>query len=568
MNKLMIVARLFLLSFAIGSANQATAQVARQDAIQAATTFAMLVQDEIAEDSNGTQLEPVVIEDLSDRPDAPDQGIEDRQAAPLPAPANGQPEDAVDGPDALTLADVVASLYRSYPDIARARQETRIAGGELLSAYGSYDTKFFADSLSEPTGFYRNYRNGLSLARQTWWGGYVAAGYRIGRGTFQPWYKERQTDDAGEFKVAFAQPLLQGRAIDPQRVAVFQASLMQQAAAPIIQQTILDISRDATSIYWEWVAVGGVLEAQRELLELAQQRGEQFEVGVKAGKFPEIDLLLNQQLIAERRAKLLETEQKFRATSFKLGLYLRNDSGRPMVPNDLWLPDRFPIIRPPSLTNFQEDLAAALMRRPEPQILQLEIRQVELDRRLACNQMLPRLDFVTEASQDMGEPASKSDDKGEFELVIGVTSEVPIQRRKARGKIQSTTGKIIQINEKLRLTQDKIAAELQTAYNALTLSAQVVEQAEISLRAALETLDRYRFAYDKGKIDLIYLNLLEVKANENEIKLVESQQQWFSALAELQITLGLDPLDQAMIVSSWPESDRPGPGHLPATDDD
>ena len=31
----------------------------------------------------------------------------------------------------------------------------------------------------------------------------------------------------------------------------------------------------------------------------------------------------------------------------------------------------------------------------------------------------------------------------------------------------------------------------------------------------------------------------------------------------MQIALGLDPLDQAMIVSSLPESDMPGPGNLP-----
>ncbi len=378
------------------------AQIVQPVSEQVVAQFSMLDQDDIAIDPPEVIQTPEARVDGSDQTDATDNETEPGGETPETAPAGSQQQNAPDDEEPLTLADVVASLYRSYPDIARARQETRIAGGELLSAYGSYDTKFLADSISEPTGFYRNYRNGLGVARQTWWGGYAAAGYRIGRGFFQPWYKERQTNDGGEFKVAFAQPLLQGRAIDPQRVAVFQASLAQQAATPIIQQTILDISRDAAAVYWEWVAVGAVLEAQRELLELAEKRGKQFEIGVKAGKFPEIDLILNQQLIAERRAKVFEMEQKFRATSFKLGLFLRDDSGRPMVPNDNWLPDRFPVIEPPTLTNFQDDLAAALMRRPEPQILQLEVRQVELDRRLACNEMLPRFDFVTEASQDMG----------------------------------------------------------------------------------------------------------------------------------------------------------------------
>ncbi|MCA9138327.1 MAG: TolC family protein [Planctomycetales bacterium] len=508
--------------------------------------FLAMVED----DFSSTDTTPDVRDlDLNDPPSANDSGDSD---------------DAGSGAEeALTLADVVASLYRAYPEILQSRELGRIAGGELISAYGSYDTKFSAHSLSEPTGFYENYRNGLGVARQTWWGGYLSAGYRIGRGFYQPWYKERQTDDAGEFKIGVAQPLLQGRAIDAQRVAIFQASLDQQAATPLVQKSILDVSREAISVYWKWVAAGAVLQAQRELLDLAEKRGEQYRVGVQAGKFAEIDLVLNQQLIAERQVLRLKSEQKYRAMSFKLSLYLRDESGQPLVPPDAWLPDRYPSIEVQPDFDFSAEYVAAINRRPEPQILELELRKTQLDRQLACNNMLPRLDFVSEASQDMGPPATKSDDKGEFELVIGFRSEVPIQRRKARGKIQSTSGKMVQISEKLRLTRDKIGTEIQTARNSLVLAEQIVRQSEMSLRAALETLERYRFAFEKGKIDLIYLNLLETKANESEIKLVEAQADWFSALGELQIALGLDPLDQAMLVSSSAEGDVPGPGHLP-----
>ena len=59
---------------------------------------------------------------------------------------------------------------------------------------------------------------------------------------------------------------------------------------------------------------------------------------------------------------------------------------------------------------------------------------------LARNQMLPQLDIVVQGSQDVGDPGTSSDDKGEFVLVIGATSEVPIQRRMARGKLQSNVG--------------------------------------------------------------------------------------------------------------------------------
>jgi outer membrane protein TolC len=476
--------------------------------------------------------------------------------------SNGERVQAVQG-ERLLLSDVMASLYRSYPIILAARLESSRTRGELVAAYGSFDTKLYGSSIAEPTGFYRNYRSGLGVARQTWWGGYLSAGYRLGRGVYQPWYLERETEKGGEFKVGWTQPLLQGRAIDANRVAIFQASLAQQAAAPIQQQAILDAAREAANFYWDWLAAGAMYEAQRELLALAEERGEKFEDGFKAGKFAEIDVILNRQLIAERKSKVIESEQKYRATTFKLSLFLRDEQGQPMIPDDQWLPEHFPIIETPPVGDYQTDLGNALARRPEPRLLQLEIQQVNLDRRLAQNDLLPALDFISETSQDIGQPGSKSNDKGEFELVVGVQGEVPIQRRKARGKIQSTSAKIAQIEEKLRLQRDKIGVELQTTYNALQLSTRIVEQAEVSLRAAFESLDRYRFAFERGKADLIYLNLLETKANETEIKLVDAQRSWFSSLANMQAALGLDPLDQAVQVSSLPFSERPGPGNLP-----
>ncbi len=539
--------------------NVATAQIVREAGVTSVAAATAALSNALPSDNNGQTAAgmsaiPRSANDTSAAPYGGAQGTQAISPAVMPVNETAQP---------LKLADVIASVYRAFPLIEQARLERARAHGQLVEAYGAYDTKLQGYTLSEPTGFYRNYRNGIGLARQTWWGGYLSAGYRIGRGEFQPWYKERETNEAGEFKVAVGAPLLQGRAIDAQRVAVFQASLAGQAAAPLVQQSILTAAREAANHYWEWVAAGAVWEAQRELLTLAEKRGEQYTVGVNAGKFAEIDLIFNDQLIAERRGKVLETEQKFRATSYKLSIFLRDEFGQTMVPADDWLPHSFPEIEPLQPSDFQTDLADALARRPEPLLLQFEQRQILLEQQLARNQLLPQLDVVGEASQDVGTPTSSSNDKGQFELVVGLQGEVPIQRRKARGKIQSTSAKMAQIEQKLNLQRDKIGAELQTAYNALQLTSQIVEQSEAALRAAFDSLLRYRFAFERGKVDLIYINLLESKANETEIKLVEAQRNWFAALAEMQAALGLDPLDQAMLISALPRSERPGPGNLP-----
>jgi len=469
--------------------------------------------------------------------------------------------------DGLAISDVIASLYQCYPEIQRAREEFRRTDGELLSSWGAFDTKLKGHSLNEPTGFYENHRHAIGVARQTWWGGYLSAGYRIGRGDFQPWYKERETDKGGEFKVGWVQPLLRGKAIDPNRIAVFQASLSRQASQPVLQQAILDAAREATETYWKWVAAGNVLRAQQELLALAQERGEKLEEGFKADLFAEVDVILNQQLIAERQVKVLDSQRKFQSAAFKLSLYLRDAGCQPIVANEDWLPPKFPITDRPISGDLQADLAQSLSRRPEPRVLQFEIEKMQWEQQLACNDMLPSFDFVAEASQDMGIAASSKNDKGEFLLIVGVQGEVPIQRRKARGKIQSTTAKIAQLRQKLFLQQNKIEAELRTTYNALQLNSQIVDQTEVSLLAALDTLRRYRFAFDRGKADLIYLNILESKANETELKLIQAQGDWFLTLGQMQAALGLDPLEQSLLVSELPLSNRPSPGNLLSSED-
>lgn len=486
----------------------------------------------------------------------------------LPDPVQGsavETEDAISEEEAgrLAIADVLASVYSSFPSIEQARLAQGAAAGQRVGAFGAFDTKLKAYTLSEPTGFYRNFRNALGGARRTWRGAELSAGYRIGRGDFQPWYKERETNEGGEFKVGMTLPLLQGRAIDPQRVAVFQANLSLQAVSPQVQIQILQIGREAAAAYWNWVAAGGRLTAQQELLELAKNRQKIFEQGEEAGKFALIDVVFNKQLLAERQSKVLETQQKFQEAAFKLSLYLRDPAGAPMLATDEWRPRRFPIIEPLPVLDFGADLAASVARRPEFALLNIDRQSVQFDRRLASNQLLPDLDLVSEASQDAGIRASSSNDKGQFELIVGLQSEFPIQRRKARGKIIETSAKLAQLQQKVRFQRDKVGIELQTAHNALRIAEQLIEQAEIALAAAVDTLTRYRYAFTRGYADLIYLNLLETKVNETEIKLVDAQRDWFIALSQMQAALGLDPLEQAIKVSQLPLSDRPGPGNLP-----
>lgn len=449
----------------------------------------------------------------------------------------------------LTPADVLAAVCQAYPKIQAARAESQVADGTRQSAQGWWDPKVETYTLNQPLGFYRNYRQGIGLARNLWWGGYLSSGYRLGRGEFQPWYKERETDEGGEFKIGWVQPLLQGYRIDPQRVALFQAGIYQQEIGPLVQLEVLDGGQGGYEAYWSWVAAGLRTKAQEELLRLATLRVQQIDKLIEAGDEMRSTKIFNEQLIAERKLKLLDTHRKLRDASFKLSLYLRDEQAQPIIPPDAWLPMRFPAVGELEGFDIDDAIRQAYDRRPELTLLELAASSTELELRLARNQMLPEFDFLLENSQDVGDPASGLADKSRFETEIGFQGSLPLPRNKARGKIQSSQGKLNQLAFKRQMQSDRIAVEIRSASNALQIAGQKAKQAEVTLNAATRFLELAERGFQLGEFDLVDINILESKTYDARFALLDAYEDWFSALAQLQAALGLDPLDQSVLLT-------------------
>ncbi|MFM7930615.1 MAG: hypothetical protein ACKO9Q_23135, partial [Pirellula sp.] len=318
------------------------------------------------------------------------------QSDSIPPKEPKPPEDELrDLGESLLLADVIASTFRSFPEIEIARLEANVARGEVTQATGAYDLHLDYFSLNQPVGYYANSRSGVSLSRQLWWGGYAIAGYRIGRGFFEPWYKERETNKGGEFRVGWVQPLLQGRAIDPYRVALFQANLNQQAVAPEIQQNVLGASLAAAASYWDWVEAGNVLRAQEQLLELAIKRNEGLTKLLDRGLSTRKELAINAQTISERQLKVFESRQKFRDTAFKLAVFLRNQDGTPMLARPEWLPTDFPKITELELQEFETAFLEAQQRRPELALINIDLQKLRrLVSYVCAGALLPRPNHI------------------------------------------------------------------------------------------------------------------------------------------------------------------------------
>ena len=413
----------------------------------------------------------------------------------------------------LLLASVIDSVHTSFPLIEAAFLDAQVASGKVIAAEGAFDTKLKLSSDNGPTGFYQTYRQKANISKPLFGGGEVFGNYRIGRGDFEPWYEERETNGGGEFKVGIAKPFLRDRDIDPRRADLWRANYDQLIAQPEIRGQLIGFSLDASLAYWKWVAEGRKYFAEEDWLELAASRNKQIERRVEEGDLDPPELIDNERAIAKRKAKLADQLRKVQQAAVKLSLYLRDPSGIGVVPTLEQIPE-FPDPRLVDGTQLEANIAIALSQRPDLQVVQLLQERLEIDYSEAANLGLPKLDTYLTASQDVGLPTSSKRDKSEFELDAGFLFEMPLQRRKAIGKMQAIEAKIAQVSAKERFTVDKITAGVTAAFAGMKLAYEQVQQATKAKQLATEMAEIERRKFELGESDLLKVALREQYAIE------------------------------------------------------
>jgi outer membrane protein TolC len=229
-------------------------------------------------------------------------------------------------------------------------------------------------------------------------------------------------------------------------------------------------------------------------------------------------------------------------TAAKLSVYWRDELGHPIVATEDQLPGF------PETEAIEEDLAAniqqALQQRPELRMLDLLRQQVQVDYSEAVNQLQPEVNAVLWGSQDVGDPSSKKGDKSPFESEASVYLDVPIQRRKAHGKMTESQAKIAQLSAKRRITADKIGVDVQMAHAALRSAKEQVERTGEALGYAEDLAVRERQNQEAGTSDLLKVSLREQYAVESAEKHVDALKLYFESRADYRAAMAEDQIDR------------------------
>jgi outer membrane protein TolC len=457
----------------------------------------------------------------------------------LPAPGDSAENSRGSAAAHVQLADVISSVLSTYPMVQAAALQFEIAQGQIVSAEGAFDTKLKGATENGPLGFYETYRHSVGAIQPLANGGEVFGGYRVGRGVFQPWYQERQTNEGGEFKAGLSVPLSRNVGIDDRRAGVQKAGLDLSAADPQFRSEVILTVRAASEAYWQWVAAAAQRRIAEQVLALATTRNVGLEEEVRSGAKALPDLKDNRRSILSREAKLIDTQRKVAQSAAKLSIYLRTPDGEPRIAAIEEVPD-FPKPEPPDET-WQSRLAQqAIQSRPELRELGLAIERVDVEIAEAGNDLLPNVNAVLIGSQDVGEPTSKKRDKSPFELEAALLVDVPLQRRKAKGKLTSLEGKRAQLAQKRRLSEDKIRTDITIALEAVRAAYERVQRTAEARDLADYMAEVEREKFKAGESDLLKVALREEKAADSAAKAIEALLEYQLGLAHLRAASGID----------------------------
>ncbi len=438
--------------------------------------------------------------------------------------------------DVLQQADVEEAVRRAYPPLLAALQEIKQANADAISARGKFDTKVKTKAENNALGYYENRVADVTVEQPLRWGGAdIFGGWRVGEGYFPVYEGKYQTRSGGEYQVGVRLPIVRDRSIDSRRADLTKTEIGQQIAGLSVEQQRLAIMNSAVQRYWLWVAAGNKLAIARNVLQTAQSRQSLLDLGVDSGQLPAIDAMDNRKAILQRQGQVVEATRSLQAAALDLSLFYRDAAGQPIVPTENELPPEVTQSQVPDPDNMEASVALALEKRPDAQRVAAQRASANVDLKLAKNQKLPELDFTSSFANGLG--ARDGVSRGPKEFRAGIVFELPIQRRVAEGKIQSSLAKVAQYTQREQFARDTIREEVQDAISALTTASQRLKlaQEELSITRQLEQAERAKF--DLGEGTLFLLNLREQATLEAAIKRVTALADHQRAVAAYRYTM-------------------------------
>lgn len=430
----------------------------------------------------------------------------------------------------LTLQQVLRTSARSAPEILAALARQRQADGRLLATQGEFDLLFNGGGFSRVLGFYDGMHGEMRAYQPlSTNGGQVFAGYRVSRGDFPIYEDQYFTNKLGEVKVGGVFSLLRDRLTDSRRTARTLARNDVEIAGLERQMIAIGVQQRAIDAYLSWVSAGQRLAVYRALLALATSRQAGIERQITLGALPAIVSVENRQNVVQRQVLVVQAERMLDVAANDLSFFLRDVDGRPLLPDARQLPADLPsIVNPlPRIGGVDR------IERPDLAAIMVRVDKAQAQRRLATNDLRPRLDVNGEMSKDLGAEGFGGRSRTPFETKVGLTFSMPLQRSAARGRAAEADARIDELGRERGRLEDQIVVEINRLGVRASAADRQIDLARQDVTLADELAAGERRRLFLGASDLLTVNLREQAAVQARINLLDARYQLAALRGEL-----------------------------------
>ena len=439
---------------------------------------------------------------------------------------------ALDQSKIFTL-DAYMEWVRSHHPVSRqAALLSSQAEAAMRMARGHFDPKLSSDmsqkSFDEKT-YFTLIENELKIP--SWFGMEFKAAYDWTNGVFLN--PENNLPTSGQAVAGLKWSVLQGLVIDERRAALKQARILRQANEAERRRLVNELMNEAAKAYWSWAFAFRVLNIYDEAFALAEVRLEGIRQSFLQGDKPAIDTLEAFIQVQDRQLLVNQAQLSYQEAGLKLSNFLWSTSNEPLEIRPTLRPEGLretPFAPPTPL--ITDNWSSLLSQHPDLLKYDFKQSQLRIDRRLAVEQLKPRLDleynFLADGLNFNNKPSNNGDSPLLQNLITnnykwGIQFSVPILLRKERGKLQMVDIKIAENDLKRRNKRQELSNKLSTYQQQLNTTGDQITLYERMVVNYRDLLAAENEKFKIGESSLFLINSREQKLIDARLKLLKFQ---------------------------------------------
>jgi outer membrane protein TolC len=440
----------------------------------------------------------------------------------------------------LTLAEATTRALERDVDIRIEREVGQEAAARELRAQGSYDYEFKADvserhhldpivtlfSGAPPgqvTPSNTDFSSSVSLSRLFTSGATMTASASVGRDVTTSFFTLFVPAYLTSIGVNVRQPLLRNRDTDAARTQIRITALDRQRTAADLQQQVQTVVASVEQAYWTLVAARREEIVRRDAIALAEQQRADTQARIDARTAAALDIAQPIAEVERRRGDYFAARESVGRAERVLKLLVTDD------PNDpIWnqaLEPSGPVETQPRAVDIPRALADAMSHRPELASLRATMASAEAQSDLARDALKVQLDVVagynmrglagTHNPQTVAFPGviapfpeilagalgtsySALFNQRFPDASIGVSVDIPIGHRTAKGDLGVAESQQRQASLQLLKMRERVTAEVLDAASALDTAVSRIQAARAGLEAANTQLMAEQTRFNAG----------------------------------------------------------------------